>query len=105
MVKAIDAACIKQEGLPFRQSPGKRKLKLKNVEYHKVFYSKLPLRRRFKRATGFKSNKAPQNVVSFDLTEDDDLEPPVKHYRDISNGSCLHGEYLENAIKPCINVN
>ena len=81
--EAMDAACIKQEGLPIRQSPRKRKLKVKNVEYHKVFHSKLPLRRRLKRATGLKSKKAPQNAIplSFDLTEDDDFEPPVKHHR------------------------
>ena len=82
VAKAMDAACIKQEGLPIRQSPRKRKLKVKNVEYHKVFHSKLPLRRRLKRATGFKSNKAFQNAISsVDLTEDDDFEPPVKHHR------------------------
>jgi len=81
VVKAMDTACIKQEGLPIRQSPRKRKLKLKNVEYHKVFHSKLPLRRRLKRATGLKPSKAPQSALSFDLTEDDDFEPPVKHHK------------------------
>jgi len=50
VVTTMDTACIKQEGLPIRQSPRKRKLKLKNVEYHKVCHSKLPLRRRLKRA-------------------------------------------------------
>ena len=45
VVKAMDAACIKQEGLPIQQRPRKQKLKLENVEYHKVFHSKLPLRR------------------------------------------------------------
>ena len=79
VVKAMDAGCIKQEGLPVRQSPRKRKLKVKNVEYHKVFHSKLPLRRRLKRATGSKSSKTPQSEFSLDLTEDDDFEPAVKH--------------------------
>jgi len=75
VVTTMDTACIKQEGLPIRQSPRKRKLKLKNVEYHKVFHSKLPLRR------GLKSSKAPQSAVSFDFTEDDDFEPPVKRHK------------------------
>lgn len=103
--KAMDAACVKQEGLPIQQSPRKqsRKLKLENVEYHKVFHSKLSLRRWSKRATGFKSNKASQNAISFDLTEDDNFEPPVKHHRSaaalVSTVSCQFNLTVQQQLK------
>lgn len=99
VARAMDAVCIKQEGLPLRQSPRKRKLNPKTVEYHKVFYSKLPLRKRFKRQAGKKSTKASKSTVNvIDLTEDDDFEePPVKHRRpgesDISAVSILSMQY------------
>ena len=80
-IRCMDAACIKQEGLPIRQSPRKRMLKLKGVEYHKVFHSKLPLRRRLKRAARLKHNNVPQNAVSFHLTGVGYFDPPVKHHR------------------------
>lgn len=81
VAKAMDASCTKREGLPIRQSPKKRKLKLNTVEYHKVFHSKLPSRKRFKRQTKTKSKKSPQSAVSIDLAKDDDFQPPLKHRR------------------------
>ena len=60
VMKAMDAACVKQEGLPVRQSPRKRKLNVKSVDYQKLFHSKLPLRKRFKRS---KSKKAPKGIT------------------------------------------
>ena len=78
VVRSLDFVCIIQEGLPLRQSPRKRKLKLKNVEYHKVFHSKLPPRKRYKRQPG--KNRASKSVFNVvDLTGDEPPGPPVKH--------------------------
>lgn len=79
VMKAMDAACMKQEVLPVHLSPRKQELNVKTVDYHKVFHSKVPLRKRFKKS---KSKKAPKVAVGIiDLAEADDFEPPVKHRR------------------------
>ncbi|XP_034051424.1 uncharacterized protein LOC117532223 isoform X2 [Thalassophryne amazonica] len=72
VVKAMDDARIKQEGLPVCQSRIKRKLKLQTVEYHKVFHSKLPHRKRFRKQKGSRETLEAAT---------EDFEPTVKHHR------------------------
>ena len=100
VMKAMDAACMKQEGLPVCLSPRKRKLNAKTVDYHKVFHSKLPLRKQFKKS---KAKKAPKVAVGIiDLTEADDFEPPVMHRRpgecDVSSVSTLQKQDKNTGI-------
>ena len=38
-----------ENGLPLRQSPAKKKLKVTEADYHKVFHKTLPVRRRHRK--------------------------------------------------------
>ena len=49
ILKELQESSSVENGLPLRQSPAKKKLKITQVEYHKVKHTTLPARRRHKK--------------------------------------------------------
>jgi hypothetical protein len=45
----LSTSCPKQNGIPLRSSPVKKKLKINKTEYHQVFHKSLPKRKKWKR--------------------------------------------------------
>ena len=73
--RRLVSSCPQQNGIPLRNSPAKKKLKITKNEYHQVFHTKLPKRKKRKRKV---------SPVKFSI-EDDDTEFKTKRRRKMSN--------------------
>jgi hypothetical protein len=47
----LSISCPKQNGIPLRSSPVKKKLKINKTEYHQIFHKSLPKRKKWKRSS------------------------------------------------------
>ena len=65
LLKELQESSSVENGLPLRQSPAKKKLKITQVEYHKVKHTTLPARRRHKK-------RRKDRGVVVDLAKDED---------------------------------
>ena len=73
--RGLVSSCPHQNGIPLRNSPAKKKLKITKNEYHQVFHKKLPKRKKWKRKV---------SPVKLSI-EDEDTEFKAKRRRKMSN--------------------